>query len=98
MGKFLLLWEMDQTKVPISAQERGAGFATLMGLVKQDIKRGLVKDWGSFVGELNGYVVVEGTEVEIGNLAHQYIPFAFFKVHAVSSVSQTDEIIKALSK
>ena len=98
MGKYLLLWELDWTKVPISAQERGAGFATLMGLVKQDIERGLMKDWGAFVGELNGYMVAEGTEVEIGNLVQQYIPFVSFKVHAVSSVSQVDEVVKALSK
>ena len=98
MGKYLLLWELDWTKVPISPQERGVGFATLMGLVKRDIEKGPMKDWGAFVGELNGYFVAEGTEVEIGNLVQQYVPFVFFKVHAVSSVSQVDDVVKALSK
>jgi hypothetical protein len=69
-----------------------------MGMVKQDIKKGLNKDWGAFVGEINGYAVLEGTEVEIMNALQQYVPFVHFKVHPVASVSQVDEMIKALTK
>jgi len=98
MGKYLLLWEIDETKVPISPQERGAGWSALIDMVKQDIKKGISKDWGAFVGELSGYAVAEGTEVEIGNMTEQYVPFVRFKVHAIASVSQVDEIIKALPK
>jgi hypothetical protein len=67
-------------------------------MVKQDIKKGLNKDWGAFVGEINGYAVLEGTEVEIMNSLQQYVPFVNFKVHPVASVSQVDEMIKALTK
>jgi hypothetical protein len=67
MGKYLALWEIDQTKVPISPQERGAGWGALMDMIKEDPKKGILKDWGAFVGEINGYSIVEGTEVEIGN-------------------------------
>ena len=97
MGKFLLLWEIDQTKVPIDRKERGAGLGALLDMVKQDIEKGILKDWGSFVGELKGYAVAEGTEVEIGNLIHRYVPFVFFKTYAIASVSQVDEVLKALS-
>jgi len=98
MGKYLVLWEIDETKVPISPQERGAGWSALMDMVKQDIKKGISKDWGSFVGELAGYAVAEGTEVEIGNMMQQYVPFVHFKAHPIASVSQVEEIIKALPK
>ena len=98
MGKYLLLWEMDTSKVPISPKERGTAWSPLVDMVKQDIEKGRMKDWGAFVGEINGYAVVEGTEVEIGNFIHQYVPFVNFKAHAISSVSQVDEIINALSK
>ena len=98
MGKYLVLWEIDLTKVPISPQERGAGWRALTDMVKQDIKKGMTKDWGAFVGELRGYAVAEGTEVEIGNWTEQYVPFVRFKVHPIASISQVDEIIKALSK
>jgi hypothetical protein len=98
MGKYLMLWEIDTTKIPVSPKERGGGWNLLMGMVKQDIKKGLNKDWGAFVGEINGYAVLEGTEVEIMNALQQYVPFVHFKVHPIASVSQVDEMIKALTK
>jgi hypothetical protein len=98
MGKYLMLWEIDTTKVPVSPKERGAGWNALMEMVKQDIKKGMTKDWGAFVGEINGYSVAEGTEVEIGNMLQQFAPFVRFKVHPIASVSQVEEVIKALIK
>jgi len=98
MGKYLLLWEVDQNKVPISPQERGAGWGALIDMVKENLKKGIMKDWGAFVGEINGYAVVEGTEVEIGNLIQQSVPWVFFETKAIASVEQVDEVIKALTK
>jgi len=98
MGKYLMLWEIDTTKIPVGSKERGAGWNALMEMVKQDIKKGINKDWGAFVGEINGYAVLEGTEVEIMNALQQYVPFVHFKVHPIASVSQVDEMIKALTK
>jgi hypothetical protein len=98
MGKYLLLWEIDWTKIPVSAKERGTAWNVLMEMVKQDLKKGISKDWGAFVGEINGYAVVEGTEVEVSNMAQQYVPFVQFKVHPIASVSQIEEMIKALTK
>lgn len=99
MGRYLMLWELDWTKIPISRQDRAAGIRPLVDMVKQDLKKGgILKDWGAFVGEMNGYSVAEGTEVEIGNLVQQYIPFVSFKTYPIASLSQVDEIVKALSK
>ena len=97
MAKYLVLWEVDQTKVPIAPQERGAGWSALMNMVKQDIEKGISKDWGAFLGELNGYAIAEGTELEVMNMLQQYVPFVLFEVHPIASVSQVDEMIKALS-
>jgi hypothetical protein len=49
----------------------------LMEMVKQDIKKGITKDWGAFVGEMNGYSVLEGTELEILSQVQQYTPFVY---------------------
>lgn len=98
MGKHLLLWEIDRTRLPLSPKERGDGFNLLLAMVKQDIKKGITKDWGAFVGELYGYAVVEGTEVEIMNMAQQYSPFVHFKIHPIGTVSHAEEMIKAMTK
>ena len=98
MGKYLVLWEIDQTRVPISPQERGTGWAALLDMVKEGMKKGITKDWGTFVGEISGYSVFEGTEVELANELQQYVPWTIFKVHQVMSVKQVEEVIKALTK
>ena len=98
MGKYLMLWEVDQARVPVSPQERGSTWGAFMGMIKEDLKKGILKDWGIFVGENNGYAVVEGTEVEIGNMVQQYVPWVIFKARAVASVNQVDTIIKELTK
>ena len=98
MGKYLLIWEIDRTKLPVSPKERGAGWNALMEMVKQDIKKGLIKDWGTFIGELGGYAVEEGSELEVMNAVQQYTPFVHFKVHPIGSVSQVEEMIKAMTK
>jgi len=66
-------------------------------MVKEDMKKGIIKDWGSFVGELNGYAVVEGSEVEIAKMNAQYAPFVRFKVYAIASLRDVEQVIKSLS-
>ena len=97
MGKYLVLWEIDQSRVPVAANERGAAWSLLMEIVKKDIKAGITKDWGAFVGEINGYTIAEGTEVEIGNMLMQYAPYVSFKTHPIASVTQVGDIIKRMS-
>ena len=97
MGKYLVLWEMNQTKVPISPQNRGTAWAALTDMIREAMEKGITKDFGAFVGELRGYSILEGTEVEVSNELQQYVPFAIFEVHAVMSLKQTNEMIKALT-
>ncbi|MBW2053447.1 MAG: hypothetical protein JRI85_14585 [Deltaproteobacteria bacterium] len=97
MGKYLVLWEVDQTKIPMDPKERGAGWGALMAMVRQDLEKGNVKDWGAFVGETGGYNISEGSEVEIMKIHQQYVPFITFKVYPVATEDQTNEMIKALS-
>ncbi len=81
MGTYLALWEVDHTKIPIDAKERGEGWGLLMAKVRQDIEKGIVKRFGAFVGETNGYAVYEGTELEVMNTIQQYVPFVTHKMH-----------------
>ena len=97
MGKYLMLWELDRTRIPMDIKERGAGFNMLMEMVKEDMKKGSLKEWGVFPGEFAGYSVFEGTEVEMMNEVQQYAPFAYFKVHPLGSVAQVDQMIKTMT-
>jgi hypothetical protein len=96
MGKYLVLWEVDRTKIPIDPKERAQGWSLLMAMVRQDFEKGITKDWGAFVGEENGYAVNEGSEVDVMKSLQQYVPFCLFKVYPIASESQVNEMISAL--
>ncbi len=94
MGRYLAMWEVDQSRVPVDGKEIAVAWSLLLELVKQDIKSGITKDHGTFVGETNGYAIMEGTEVEVASVAMQYGPYVLFKVHPIATVAQVGEIIK----
>ena len=62
------------------------------------MERGISKVWGAFVGEVNGFAVWEGTEVEIAALTNQYVPFVRFDVKAYASVDEVAQIVENLMK
>jgi len=97
MGRYLVLWEVDHSKIPIDRKERGAGWAFLMSMIRKDIERGQTKDWGAFIGESKGYAVIEGAELDVMNGLQQYVPFCIFKTHPIATESQINEVIKALT-
>jgi hypothetical protein len=98
MAKYLILWEIDPARVPVNAKERGTAWLALAEMVKADMKKGITKDWGSFIGELKGYSIGEGTEVNIATQLMQYAPYVKFEVRAVATLAQVEEAIKASMK
>jgi hypothetical protein len=96
MGRYLLLWELNQSLIPVDPKERGGGYKLLMSLVRQDMETGVTKDWGCFVGEKFGYCVVEGTEVDVMNMVQKYSPYVIFQTHPVASEEQVNEMINAM--
>jgi len=98
MEKYLLLWEFDRTKIPVDPKERRVGFDMLMEVIKQDIEKGILKDWGVFVGEHNGYSVVQGTEREVIKTSQRYTPFIYSAAHPIASITHAGEMIKVLTK
>jgi hypothetical protein len=98
MAKYLVLWEMDPARMAGSAKEQGTDWLALTGAVKADMKKGVSTDWGIFTGELRGYAVHEGTEVEIMSTLMQYVPYIKFEVHPVSALAQVELVIRASMK
>ena len=98
MGKYLMLWDFDRSRIPVDIKERGIGLNMLLEMVMKDMSKGPLKDWGVFPGEFAGYSVVEGTEVDLMNLIQQYAPYVYFEVHPTASVAQVEVMIKAMTK
>ncbi len=98
MGKYLVLWEIDASRLPISRKERATGWKALLNFIKEDIKDGVTLEWGSFVGELRGFAINEGDEVDINVRLQKYSPFVTFKLRAITSVEQTEQLLEEMVK
>ena len=98
MAKYLLLWELNLDKKPDDPKARGEGWMAFLDIVKQDLKEGIHKDWGSFVGETRGYTISEEDEVELTKRMQSFVPFITFEVHPVMSVDQIAEVAKSLTE
>jgi hypothetical protein len=96
MGRYLIIWEVDESKLPLNREELKVGWLGAIEMTKQQIKDGSIKDWGVFVGQTKGFDIFEGTEVEVHSTCVKYIPYFRFKVYPLLSMSQTEEIIKTM--
>jgi len=65
--------------------------------VEKDLEKEISKDWGSIVGEEKGYVIVEGTEMQIALLTQQNNPSVRFKTHLIMSVREVGDMRKAMA-
>ena len=97
MGRYLVLWEADESKIPIAPEERKIGWQMATEMVEQYIKDGLVKDYGAFVGQPNGFIIADGTRDDIINMTIKFMPFFRFKVIPVASIVQIKEVIKTIA-
>lgn len=97
MAKYLMLWKLNTSLIPADPKERGGGWGLLMEVIKQDIAKGVVKDWGAFTSEGAGYSIMEGTNIEIMKSTEQYIPFVSFEARPIATIDETVELIKHLA-
>ena len=97
MGRHIILWEADESKIPVDAAERQAGWQMATEWIRQNMEDGLVKDWGAFMGQTNGFSIAEGTDDAIINFTAKFSPFFRFKVIPISSIDQVEAVIKNIA-
>jgi hypothetical protein len=97
MSKFLILWELDTTKLPEKPEQALSLYIEQLNMIKEDFKKDTKLDWGLFAGSNSGYSVSEGTEQEIDFGLLKYSPYVKFRVFPVLSVDQVLENVKKLS-
>lgn len=98
MAKFLILWELDDSRAPLDAEERGTMWGAMVDMIKEDMASGGTTDWGCFVGETKGYTVAESDEVELAVGLQRFYPFVTFKVFPVMSIDQMTEVAHSLTE
>ena len=64
-----------------------------MELVKADLKSGKLTDFGQYSNGSSGYVLMEGSEVDVFTTLMKWLPYVEFDVKPKFSVNQTIEAI-----
>lgn len=98
MPRYLMTWELDQTKIPVNPKERAAAYLPMVQMVKQDIQSGMLKEWGSYIGEMKGFGVMECSEEEVIKNVQKYIPFVEFTVHSLATIDQMEKLFSEMAK
>lgn len=97
MARYLMLWELDRTRIPADPQDRAAAWMTLTNMVRQDLGEGLTESWGAFVGEMKGYCLVKGNEMDIATMVQKYTPYVYFKTFPVANIEMIDTMLKQMA-
>ncbi|MFC2008698.1 hypothetical protein ACFLUT_01430 [Chloroflexota bacterium] len=98
MARYLVLWELDETKVPLDPGDRAAAWSPMLDMVESDMKTGRLKDWAAHAGALRGYSVAEGSEFEVATNCQKYIPYVRFTVHPLTSLAEMRQMLQDMPK
>lgn len=98
MPRYHFYWTLNEAIIPADAKERGGGWSLLMTMIKHDMEKGVLKDWGAFTSEGRGYCVAEGSNVEVMKMTEQYVPFVFFESKPVSTFDEVSQLIGHLTE
>jgi hypothetical protein len=56
----------------------------------------LIKDWGGFAGQSEGYRIVEGDEEDITGMMVKALPYVRYRAYSLVSIDQMEKAIKAI--
>jgi hypothetical protein len=96
MPKYVLLWEMDSSRMPPDPQARMAAIMKMSEMTAQALKDKKISEWGVFVGENKGYAIAEGSWQDVMQGSLLFAPYVINKVYQAASLEEATSVIKAM--
>jgi hypothetical protein len=96
MGRYLVIWEVNNPRLSENPQERAAAAKASMQAVQQGIDSGMIKEWGAFLGLEKGFGVYEGSEVEVAAFLQQFSPWTSDKVIPYVTSDELNAMLDAM--
>ncbi len=96
MARYMVLWEVDASRISDDAKARKAQFLAGQELVMQKIKEGVIKEWGAFAGELSGYSIMEGSAKDLHALNALWLPLVKFTTKEALTIEVVNKLTKAM--
>ena len=96
MARYMVLYEVDTSRTPEDPKAKKAQLLGFDELVVKNLKEGVIKDFGIFAGERNGYIIFEGSGVDLYALTTMWVPFVKFTAREIITVDEANKANKAL--
>ena len=91
MSRYLVLWESNRSQWPSDAKEAAKLLSDSKDWVQQNIDKGLITSWGSFMVGSRGYAVMEGSPAQVYSAIRKLSPYYNNEIHEVLSISELNE-------
>ena len=99
MARFLLIWRSNPVAPwPTDPVEYSKFIENSFAAMDDLVKKGLIKEMGSFLDGNSGYVICEGEGADIYRANSMFLPYWESEVYEIISWEKTKEITAALMK
>jgi hypothetical protein len=94
MGKYLVMWEADESKIPLDPEERKMSWLGAIEMERQNMKERGTVDWGCFIGTTKGFSIHEGSKEDVIQSTLPFIPYFKFQIFEVVNIDELENAIK----
>jgi len=99
VARFLVLWRTNPVAPwPRDPVEYSKLVERMWAVIDDAIKKGTVKEHGSFLDGAAGYSIGEGEAVDVFRSINMFLPYVLFEVHEIIPYEKSKEIQRALLK
>jgi len=93
--KYIMLWEMDMSKLPADPVENAKIMTKLIEMTKQWNQAHPGGEWGKFLGENRGYSIVLSRE-DVMRASMMFSPYVEFKTYEIVTIEEVEATFKAM--
>jgi len=99
VARFLALWRTNPVAPwPRDPVEYSKLLEKMWAVIDDAIKKGTVKEYGSFLEGTSGYVIGEGEGADVYRATSMFMPYVHFELHEIIPYEKEKEIVRALLK
>jgi len=99
VARFLVLWRTNPVAPwPRDPVEYSKLVERMWAGIDDAIKKGTVKEHGSFLEGVSGYSIGEGEATDVFKSVNMFLPYVLFEVHEIIPYEKSKEIQRALIK
>ena len=99
MARYLALWHLNPfVQFPTDPSKLLELNEKMWAVMDDQIKKGMVKEFGVFQDGTSGYLIAEGNATDVFTASNMFMPYIIGESHEIIPYEKQKEIIRALCK